>query len=205
MMLFYFFTDDTSTQLKASKKVLVGLTLLQEIGLGYLTLGQSSTTLSGGEAQRIKIANQLQKKDTGDTLFVIIEPTIGLHHDDITSLLLLFDRIKQKGNTIVCVEQNEHVIGWSDWHIELGPTSGMGGGKINHQGLPKLDIHAVAHTTETNDSSELNTNDILLNGVTTYGLKNIDVRIPKNQLTVVTGGVWKWKVILSLRYGICRI
>jgi len=112
------------------KKVLTGIQILQEIGLGYLTLGQSSTTLSGGEAQRIKIANQLQKKDTGDTLYVIIEPSIGLHHDDIESLLQLFDRIKQRGNTIVCIEQDEKVIGWSDWHIELGPQGGAGGGQI---------------------------------------------------------------------------
>ncbi len=104
--------------------MLDGLKILQEIGLGYLTLGQSSTTLSGGEAQRIKIANQLQKKDTGDTLYIITEPSIGLHHDDIKSLLQLFDRIKQKGNTIVCIEQDEAIIGWSDWHIELGPKSG---------------------------------------------------------------------------------
>jgi len=169
------------------KKVVVGLTILEEIGLGYLTLGQSSTTLSGGEAQRIKIANQLQKKDTGDTLFVIIEPTIGLHHEDIKSLLLLFDRIKQKGNTIVCIEQNENVIGWSDWHIELGPTSGIGGGKISHQGLPKLGVQALGNVTEIEDSNSIQTNDILLNGVTTHGLKNINVRIPKNKLTVVTG------------------
>ena len=169
------------------KKVLVGLMILEEIGLGYLTLGQSSTTLSGGEAQRIKIANQLQKKDTGDTLFVIVEPTIGLHHDDIKSLLLLFDRIKQKGNTIVCIEQNERVIGWSNWHIELGPTSGSEGGKINHQGFPKLEVHTLDDEAETEASNVLHTNDIQLNGVTTHGLKNIDVRIPKNQLTVVTG------------------
>ena len=88
--------NEAVTFFKDQKKVLPGLKVLQEIGLGYLTLGQSSTTLSGGEAQRIKIANQLQKKDSGDTLYVIIEPSIGLHHDDIKSLLKLFDRIKQK-------------------------------------------------------------------------------------------------------------
>ncbi|MGB3466612.1 MAG: excinuclease ABC subunit UvrA, partial [Cyclobacteriaceae bacterium] len=88
-------------------KVLRGLKVLQEIGLGYLTLGQSSTTLSGGEAQRIKIANQLQKKGTGNALYVIIEPSIGLHEANIASLLQLFDRIKRQGNTIVCIEQSE--------------------------------------------------------------------------------------------------
>jgi excinuclease ABC subunit A len=182
-----FFENETSAPLSMRKKVVVGLTLLKEIGLGYLTLGQSSTTLSGGEAQRIKIANQLQKKDTGDTLFVIIEPTIGLHHDDIKSLLLLFDRIKQKGNTIVCIEQNETVINWSDWHIELGPTSGMGGGEVNHQGIPQLVNQTENNEVEPKEPTVLNMTDILLNGVTTHGLKNINVRIPKNQLTVVTG------------------
>jgi excinuclease ABC subunit A len=172
-----FFKDD--------KKVLVGLNILQEIGLGYLTLGQSSTTLSGGEAQRIKIANQLQKKDTGDTLYVIIEPSIGLHHDDIKSLLQVFDRIKQKGNTIVCIEQSENIISWSDWHIELGPKSGGEGGTMLYQGFPKEQERTVTENTQivTTDTGD----EIVLNGITTHGLKNIDVRIPKNQLTVVTG------------------
>ena len=125
------------------KKVLVGLKILQEIGLDYITLGQSSTTLSGGEAQRIKIANQLQKKDTGDTLYVITEPSIGLHHNDMESLLKLFDRIKQKGNTIVCIEQKEAIISCSDWHIELGPKSGTAGGTILHQGIPKENLKKV--------------------------------------------------------------
>ncbi len=169
------------------KKVLAGLQILQEIGLGYLTLGQSSTTLSGGEAQRIKIANQLQKKDTGDTLYIIIEPSIGLHRDDIKSLLQLFDRIKQKGNTIVCIEQEEAVIAWSDWHIELGPKSGAAGGQILYQGIPKTEEKKVKPKIKTEIPSAPLPKEILLNGVTTHGLKNIDVRIPKNQLTVVTG------------------
>jgi len=169
------------------KKVLAGLQILQEIGLGYLTLGQSSTTLSGGEAQRIKIANQLQKKDTGDTLYIIIEPSIGLHHDDIQTLLQLFDRIKQKGNTIVCIEQDETVISWSDWHIELGSVSGKNGGTIAYQGIPKLETEGIQQVVKKEASSVPILNEIILNGVTTHGLKNIDVRIPKNKLTVVTG------------------
>jgi len=173
------------------QKVLPGLKILQEIGLGYLTLGQSSTTLSGGEAQRVKIAHQLQKKDTGNTLYAIMEPSIGLHHDDIKTLLRLFDRIKQKGNTIVCIEQNETVIGWSDWHIELGPQSGAAGGTVVYQGIPGVvPENASKEVKEEVLSDEAGTpvlDEILLNGVTTHGLKNIDVRIPKNQLTVVTG------------------
>lgn len=169
------------------KKVQVGLQLLQEIGLGYLTLGQSSTTLSGGEAQRIKIANQLQKKDTGDTLYVIVEPSIGLHHGDIESLLQLFDRIKKKGNTIVCIEQHESIIGWSDWHIELGPKSGKEGGQIVYQGTPIERSRPITTALKKETQERTPTSEIRLNGVTTHGLKNIDVCIPKNQLTVVTG------------------
>ncbi len=172
---------------ETQKKILVGLHVLQEIGLGYLTLGQSSTTLSGGEAQRIKIANQLQKKDTGDTLYVIIEPSIGLHHDDIQSLLQLFDRIKHAGNTIVCIEQDEAIIGWSDWHIELGPKSGAVGGTIIHQGIPKVNPENTRNEVKEEAPDMPVNKEIILNGVTTHGLKNIDVRIPKNQLTVVTG------------------
>jgi len=177
--------NDAISFFRDKKKVLAGLKVLQEIGLGYLTLGQSSTTLSGGEAQRIKIANQLQKKDTGDTLYVIIDPSIGLHHNDIESLLKLFNRIKQNGNTIVCVEQNEAIIAWSDWHIELGPRSGLFGGDVVYQGIPRKN-----QDINKNVIRKLNTsvkNEIRLNGVTTHGLKNIDVCIPKNQLTVVTG------------------
>ncbi len=167
--------DEAIIFFKDQKKVLLGLQILKDIGLGYLRLGQSSTTLSGGEAQRIKIANQLQKRDTGDTLYIIIEPSIGLHYDDTQTLLLLFDRIKEKGNTIVCIEQDESIIGMSDWHIELGLAI-----------QPTL---LIDNTEQANDASGCysSIDEIILNGVTTHGLKNIDVRIPKNKLTVVTG------------------
>lgn len=169
------------------KKILKGLQTLKDIGLGYLCLGQSSTTLSGGEAQRIKIANQLQKKDTGKSLFILNEPSTGLHHDDIESMLNLFDEIKQRENTIVCIEQNEHIIAYSDWHIELGYEGGKAGGQIAYQGTPvsqeKLNTTSVKNAEPKPESN----NWIQLNGVTTNGLKNIDVRIPKDQLTVVTG------------------
>lgn len=172
---------------KGQKKVLAGLQILKQIGLGYLSLGQSSTTLSGGEAQRIKIANQLQKKDSGDTLYVITEPSIGLHQDDLNSLLQLFDSITKKGNTIVCIEQDEKIISWSDWHIELGPKGGAAGGAILYQGIPRQDRPIFQNKKTAKLSDPVDLNQIVLNGVTTHGLKNIDVRIPKNQLTVVTG------------------
>ncbi len=179
--------NEAITFFSGQSKILKGLLILQEIGLGYLTLGQSSTTLSGGEAQRIKIANQLQKKDTGETLYVIVEPTIGLHRRDISSLLKLFDRIKQRGNTIVCIEQNEAIIRASDWHIELGPKGGKAGGTILHMGQPEISQKALIPTSHLANTTRPQNKEILLHGVSTHGLKNIDVRIPKNQLTVVTG------------------
>ncbi|MCE7993636.1 MAG: ATP-binding cassette domain-containing protein [Roseivirga sp.] len=186
--------NEATTIFADQKKILTGLTVLQGTGLGYLTLGQSSTTLSGGEAQRIKIANQLQKKETGATLYVIVEPSIGLHHDDVKSLLQVLDSIKRKGNTIVCIEQNETVIRWSDWHVELGPKGGAGGGNIVYQGIPEENpgnmgnkVKREALLKNSNEGKPVVPNEIQLNGVTTHGLKKLDVRIPKNQLTVVTG------------------
>lgn len=179
--------NDALVIFKDHKKIQAGLQILQDIGLGYLTLGQSSTTLSGGEAQRIKIANQLQKKDTGNTLYVIIEPAIGLHQDDISSLIRLFNRIKKRGNTIVCIEQNESIIAASDWHLELGPKSGKLGGDLLYMGVPgnaedqKL-TPLYADLVSSGSYQEIN-----LKGVSTNGLKNIDASLPKNQLTVVTG------------------
>ncbi|MFT5248211.1 MAG: excinuclease ABC subunit A, partial [Gammaproteobacteria bacterium] len=143
------------------RKVSSGLNVLYEIGLGYLTLGQSSTTLSGGEAQRVKIANQLQKKDTGDTLYIIIEPSIGLHHSDVKSLLAMFETIKLHGNTIVCVEQNEQIIQFSDWHIELGPESGKKGGGIVHQGIPTAAVEKKFKAEYQGGIAELNKEIIL--------------------------------------------
>lgn len=169
---------------EGERKILTGINTLQSIGLGYLRLGQSSTTLSGGEAQRIKLANQLQKKETGKTLYVITEPSTGLHFQDVKTVLELFNQLTEKGNTIVCIEQDEQIIQHSDWHIELGPESGKGGGNIVHQGIPKTRlIEEIEKLKETS----IRTNEIRLKGVETHNLKNIDVRIPKNKITVVTG------------------
>lgn len=192
------------TSNKIVNRLRKGLDILQEIGLGYLTLGQSSTTLSGGEAQRIKIANQLQKKSSGNDLYILVEPSIGLHDSDIQTLLKMFARIKSNGNTIVCVEQDERIITSSDWHIELGPEGGKNGGEIIFQGIPLSSNLSNAYTAtasadelsnypkvkKSNQSNRSNNQPfqyINLFGVHTNGLKNIDVSIPKQQLTVVTG------------------
>lgn len=165
-------------------KILKGIQTLQDIGLGYLTLGQSSTTLSGGEAQRIKLANQLQKKETGSTLYVIAEPSTGLHHKDVHTLLNLFHRLTKKGNTIVCIEQDETIIQQCDWHIEMGPESGRNGGYVVCQGAPEKQ---ETFDFEEGSTVRVKTDEIVLSGVETNQLKNITVRIPKRQMTTVTG------------------
>jgi excinuclease ABC subunit A len=120
--------------LPALKKKLV---TLDDVGLGYITLGQSATTLSGGEAQRIKLAKELSKRSTGKTLFILDEPTTGLHFADIELLLKVLDRLKNQGNTIVVIEHNLDVIKTADWIIDLGPEGGSDGGNIVAAGTPE--------------------------------------------------------------------
>ncbi len=113
------------------------LKILDDIGLGYIKLGQPATTLSGGEAQRIKLAYELSKRSTGKTIYILDEPTVGLHFDDIKKLLLVLRRLQEKGNTIVVIEHNPDVIKESDWIIELGPEGGENGGRIIFEGTLK--------------------------------------------------------------------
>jgi excinuclease ABC subunit A len=106
------------------------LQILEEIGLGYIKLGQPSTTLSGGEAQRIKLAAELAKKDTGRTLYILDEPTTGLHFEDIRLLMQILNRLVEKGNTVIIIEHNTDVIKLADHIIDLGPVGGQAGGQI---------------------------------------------------------------------------
>ena len=110
---------------------------LQEVGLGYIRLGQASTTLSGGEAQRVKLATELSKKDTGNTFYILDEPTTGLHFEDINVLLGVLNRLVDQGNTILVIEHNLDVVKVSDWVIDLGPEGGSGGGGILFEGTPE--------------------------------------------------------------------
>lgn len=110
---------------------------LQDVGLGYLTLGQSSTTLSGGEAQRVKLATELSKKDTGNTFYILDEPTTGLHFEDVNVLLGVINRLVDRGNTVLIIEHNLDVVKTADWIIDMGPEGGRGGGQLLFAGPPE--------------------------------------------------------------------
>ena len=113
------------------------LQTLMEVGLSYIRLGQSATTLSGGEAQRVKLAKELSKRDTGQTLYILDEPTTGLHFHDIQQLLNVLEKLRDNGNTIVIIEHNLDVIKTADWIVDLGPEGGSGGGMILTEGTPE--------------------------------------------------------------------
>jgi len=113
------------------------LELLMRVGLDYIHIGQQATTLSGGEAQRVKLALELSKRDTGRTLYILDEPTTGLHFHDIEMLLTVLHRLRDHGNTVVVIEHNLDVIKTADWVIDLGPEGGAGGGRIIAEGTPE--------------------------------------------------------------------
>jgi excinuclease ABC subunit A len=123
------------------------LKTLLDVGLGYITLGQNATTLSGGEAQRVKLSLELSKRDTGKTLYILDEPTTGLHFADIQLLLNVLHHLRDSGNTLVVIEHNLDVIKTADWIIDLGPEGGDGGGQIIEQGPPeKITLNANSFT-----------------------------------------------------------
>ena len=129
--------EDALDFFEAHPSIKKKLNTLNDVGLGYITLGQSALTLSGGEAQRIKLAKELSKRSTGKTLFILDEPTTGLHFADIELLLNVLDRLKKQGNTVVVIEHNLDVIKTADWIIDLGPEGGSDGGTIVAEGTPE--------------------------------------------------------------------
>ena len=173
------------------------LQTLSDVGLGYLTLGQPSTTLSGGEAQRIKLASELHKTSKGPTLYLLDEPTIGLHLSDITVLLKALRRLITQGNTVICIEHDADVIRQADWVVDLGPDRGSKGGEVVVMGTPadvaKAQRSKTGQVMQAIDASGAVSTDVFipdvirLEGVTTHRLKQVNVEIPKGVLTVITG------------------
>jgi excinuclease ABC subunit A len=132
---------DTQPRIRARLEV------LNDVGLGYIHLGQSATTLSGGEAQRVKLATELAKRDTGRTLYILDEPTTGLHFEDVRLLLTVLHRLVDRGNTVVVIEHNQDVIKTADWVIDLGPEGGAAGGRVVAAGTPEVVARAPeSHT-----------------------------------------------------------
>jgi excinuclease ABC subunit A len=123
------------------------LRMLREVGLGYIKLGQSATTLSGGEAQRVKLSRELARRGTGKTLYILDEPTTGLHFEDVRRLLEVLGKLVDQGNTIVVIEHNIDVIKSADWVIDLGPEGGVAGGKVVAEGRPEQVAISTRSTT----------------------------------------------------------
>ena len=117
--------------------ILHKIKVLQEVGLGYLKLGQPSTTLSGGESQRVKLATELARTDTGNTIYILDEPTTGLHFEDIRVLLGVLNKLVDRGNTIIVIEHNQDIIKSADYIIDMGPDGGIGGGTVVAYGKPE--------------------------------------------------------------------
>jgi excinuclease ABC subunit A len=177
------------------------LTLLQEVGLGYLRLSQSSPSLSGGEAQRIKLAKELVRPSKGNTLYIFDEPTTGLHFYDIEKLLSIFQKLQEKGNTLLVIEHNMEFVQMADWVIEMGPGAGEEGGQILFQGtiedLAKkstptakalFDLFQGRKKTKSLKEKSLPRIDtISLFNAEQNNLKHLNVEIPHNQMTVFTG------------------
>jgi excinuclease ABC subunit A len=139
--------DEASRFFRNVPTVADKLTALQDVGLGYLRLGQAATTLSGGEAQRVKLATELAKKATGRTLYILDEPTTGLHFADIEKLLQVLMKLRDAGNTLVVIEHNLEMIKCGDWVIDLGPEGGEGGGWILGAGTPEEIVRVTGSHT----------------------------------------------------------
>ncbi|HJM05011.1 MAG TPA: excinuclease ABC subunit UvrA [SAR324 cluster bacterium] len=220
--------DEAAEFFSSQPKIHIILETLKEVGMGYVKLGQPSTTLSGGEAQRIKLAAELRKKSTGKTLYLLDEPTTGLHFHDIRLLLNCLNRLVEQGNTVLVIEHNLDVLKMADHIIELGPGGGNGGGELVCSGPPEKLVkkktltgrflkkplkgdppisYQISQSTETDavleasvdskgqnkgkvsklQNSKINGRDIQIRGASKNNLRHVDLDIPLNQMTVITG------------------
>ncbi len=172
------------------------LEVLSQVGLNYLTLGQPSTTLSGGEAQRIKLAKELVRPATGNTIYILDEPTTGLHFHDIKKLIEILQQLVERGNTVLVIEHNMDLVQCADWVIELGPGAGIHGGEIVAEGTPEqvakgktatgLALKGLAPQTKAAKKISPIT-DIIVEGACQNNLRNVSLRIPRGKITVFTG------------------
>ncbi|MFO0938601.1 MAG: excinuclease ABC subunit UvrA, partial [Gemmataceae bacterium] len=198
-------------------KIRAMLQTLHDVGLDYVKLGQPSPTLSGGEAQRIKLAKELCRKDTGKTLYILDEPTTGLHFDDVRKLLEVLHGFVQRGNTVLVIEHNLDVIKTADWLIDMGPDGGAGGGRVVAVGTPETIAKTKSsHTGEalvpilfpkkvtTAKKAKRDVpaskwiTHIDVQGASQHNLKNVDARIPREQMTVFCGPSGSGKSSLAL-------
>jgi len=141
--------EDASEFFKNIPKIYRKLKTIKDVGLGYITLGQRSTTLSGGEAQRIKLATELSKRDTGNTFYILDEPTTGLHFEDIRVLMEVLNKLVDKGNTVLIIEHNLDVVKLADFIIDIGMEGGKKGGKILCKGTPEeIAKHKTSYTAK---------------------------------------------------------
>src|SRR6202000_3091659 len=129
--------EDAADFFKAVPSIRDKMEMLKEVGLGYIKVGQPATTLSGGEAQRVKLAKELSRRATGRTLYILDEPTTGLHFEDVRKLLEVLHRLVETGNTVLVIEHNLEVIKTADWVIDMGPDGGTGGGRVVAEGPPE--------------------------------------------------------------------